>query len=74
MICCAAPLGAKKPRILPEEAPLVRASKPAPAAPSWKQPASFIFLIDWSAVVQPLVPAKVTLFWARLVFQSGSGP
>src|SRR3954451_13858235 len=44
MIDFAAPLGAKKPMILPLLAPLVRASKPAPSAPGWKQPASNILL------------------------------
>ena len=52
--------------------PWVMASKPAPAKPSWKQPASFMSTIVWSVSCQPSESAKVTSPSARCAFQSGS--
>ncbi len=51
--------------------PCVMASNPPPAAPFWKQPASFICWMVWSVSFQPWLSAKVTLFSARCWFQSG---
>src|SRR5690349_8722763 len=52
----------------------MRASKPAPAAPSWKQPASYIFLTPSTASFHPSSPENVVLPAARSAFHSGLGP
>src|SRR3954452_17650752 len=74
MMDFAAPLGAKKPNALPELEALVRSAKPAPAAPSWQQPALFMSTTACRACCQPFVLAKVVLPSARSLFQSGFGP
>src|SRR5690348_18279304 len=74
MMDFAAPLGAKKPNALPELDALVRSAKPAPAAPSWKQPALFMSTTACSACFQPSVFANVVLPSVRFLSQSGSGP
>src|SRR5690349_9237221 len=74
MMSLVAPLGAKKPKILPWDAPFVSASNPAPAAPSWKHPDLFRSMTDCRACCQPCVPAKVVLPAARSAFQFSFGP
>ena len=50
------------------------ASKPALWAPGWKQPALFIWTMEFSVAVQPDVVANLTLPAVRWASQPGSGP
>ena len=67
----AAPPGTNADSEVPWVMPWVMASKPPPAAPSWKQPASFMSTTVCRVSCQPSSSAKVTSPSARCWFQSG---